>query len=300
MSVAQEPDLQSEGVVAPEEAGGLELDDPSFDPGGDTALSFDTAPAPLASDDGSDTGDGAPLDVEPTVDLDARLAPLADAGPEVSEDQAAVPPTEAVPPGGPATPGTAPALGGSSPGTAPNPAAPNPGGAVPLEPTTPSAGAGGPGTRQVGSARRKAQAHSPRAAQAQTRPSTPSRYTQEEMRPGTDAPASSQRVSDEAGAPAEPYPAPDSTTPTSASLVSTSASEAPEPTPAAKRLSRGSRFHVVQPGDSLWSIAKQLVGPNATAGRIAREVDRLWTLNRSRIATGDPDLLLVGTRLQLR
>jgi Tfp pilus assembly protein FimV len=99
---------------------------------------------------------------------------------------------------------------------------------------------------------------------------------------------------------AQPNPAPDSTTPTSAWLASTSASEAPEPTPAAKRLRHGSRFHIVQPGDSLWSIAKQLVGPNATAGRIAREVDRLWTLNRSRIATGDPDLLLVGTRLRLR
>src|SRR5918999_491432 len=113
MSVAQEPDLQSEGVVAPEEAGGLGLDDPSFDPGGDTALSFDTAPAPSAPDDGSDTGDGPPLDAEPTFDLDARLAPLADTGPEASEDQAAVPPADAVPPGGAAAPGTAPAPGDS-------------------------------------------------------------------------------------------------------------------------------------------------------------------------------------------
>jgi len=61
-----------------------------------------------------------------------------------------------------------------------------------------------------------------------------------------------------------------------------------------------SRFHVVQPGESLWSIARQLLGRDASAGRIAREVNRLWSLNHSRIATGDPDLLMVGTRLELR
>jgi nucleoid-associated protein YgaU len=68
----------------------------------------------------------------------------------------------------------------------------------------------------------------------------------------------------------------------------------------AERLDRDARFYVVQPGDSLWSIAKRLLGRDASAGRIAREVNRLWSLNRSRIATGDPDLLRVGTRLALR
>ena len=33
---------------------------------------------------------------------------------------------------------------------------------------------------------------------------------------------------------------------------------------------------------------------------IAREVNRLWELNRERIGTGDPDLVMVGTRLMLR
>jgi nucleoid-associated protein YgaU len=65
-------------------------------------------------------------------------------------------------------------------------------------------------------------------------------------------------------------------------------------------LDERSRFYVVQPGDSLWSIAKRLLGGDPSAGRIAREVNRLWTLNRSRIATGDPNLLMVGTRLELR
>ena len=65
-------------------------------------------------------------------------------------------------------------------------------------------------------------------------------------------------------------------------------------------LEDGPASYVVQPGDSLWSIAKQLVGRDASTGRIAREVNRLWSLNRARIATGDPDLLMVGTRLELR
>ena len=65
-------------------------------------------------------------------------------------------------------------------------------------------------------------------------------------------------------------------------------------------LHKGSRFYIVQPGDSLWSIARRLLGGDPSAGRIAREVSRLWTLNRPRIATGDPNLLMVGTRLELR
>jgi hypothetical protein len=63
----------------------------------------------------------------------------------------------------------------------------------------------------------------------------------------------------------------------------------------------GHRIHVVRPGESLWSIARDLLGPDATSpARIAREVNRLWELNSARIGTGDPDLLLVGTRLVLR
>ena len=53
-------------------------------------------------------------------------------------------------------------------------------------------------------------------------------------------------------------------------------------------------------GESLWSIANDLLGDRASAARIAREVNRLWELNSDRIATGDRDLLMVGTRLALR
>jgi Tfp pilus assembly protein FimV len=60
------------------------------------------------------------------------------------------------------------------------------------------------------------------------------------------------------------------------------------------------RFHVVSRGESLWSIASDLLGDKSSVARIAREVGRLWELNKQRIGTGDPDLLLVGTRLRLR
>jgi hypothetical protein len=63
---------------------------------------------------------------------------------------------------------------------------------------------------------------------------------------------------------------------------------------------RGGRVHVVRANESLWSIARDLLGDQASAARIAREVNRLWELNSGRIGTGDPDLLLAGTRLKLR
>jgi nucleoid-associated protein YgaU len=62
----------------------------------------------------------------------------------------------------------------------------------------------------------------------------------------------------------------------------------------------GDRTHRVQPGESLWAIAADLLGTSATPARIAREVHRMWTLNASRIATGNPDLLMTGTVLELR
>jgi hypothetical protein len=75
---------------------------------------------------------------------------------------------------------------------------------------------------------------------------------------------------------------------------------APPPKPTKRdAATRGDRYHVVQPGESLWSIARDLVGHDASAARIAREVNRLWTRNSARIATGDPDLLMVDTKLAL-
>jgi hypothetical protein len=68
----------------------------------------------------------------------------------------------------------------------------------------------------------------------------------------------------------------------------------------ADRATRTDRFHVVHSGESLWSIAGDRLGGERSPARIAREVSRLWELNKERIGTGDPDLLLVGTKLRLR
>jgi nucleoid-associated protein YgaU len=62
----------------------------------------------------------------------------------------------------------------------------------------------------------------------------------------------------------------------------------------------GDRFHVVQRGESLWSIASERLGDRASVDRVAREVGRLWELNAERIGTGSPDLLYAGTRLRLQ
>jgi hypothetical protein len=61
----------------------------------------------------------------------------------------------------------------------------------------------------------------------------------------------------------------------------------------------GDESHVVQSGESLWSIAADLLGDDASPARIAREVNRLWEANRDRIGTGNRDLVMAGTRLEL-
>ena len=55
---------------------------------------------------------------------------------------------------------------------------------------------------------------------------------------------------------------------------------------------------IVRHGESLWSIAADLLGPGVSPARIAAEVERLWRLNRARIRTGSPDVLPVGTTLR--
>ena len=86
--------------------------------------------------------------------------------------------------------------------------------------------------------------------------------------------------------------------------VSSAASGGPSSTaghPAkAAAISESAESYLVRPGDSLWSIAKRLLGPEASTAQVAREVHRLWTLNAERIGTGDPDLIMVGQTLRLR
>jgi Tfp pilus assembly protein FimV len=70
--------------------------------------------------------------------------------------------------------------------------------------------------------------------------------------------------------------------------------------PKVRRARPGDRVHVVLAGESLWSIASDVLGSRATVANVAREVNRLWDLNGARIGTGDRDLLPVGTRLVLK
>lgn len=93
-------------------------------------------------------------------------------------------------------------------------------------------------------------------------------------------------------APMNPAPAPTS---------SPAPVTAPSPTiPAAERAKPGDHTHTVRAGESLWSIASDFLGSDASTARTARVVNRLWQLNRERIGTGDPNLLMVGTTLRLR
>ena len=55
---------------------------------------------------------------------------------------------------------------------------------------------------------------------------------------------------------------------------------------------------VVSPGDSLWSISAEWLGPKATPQQVAIGVERIYELNQERIG-GDPNLILVGQRLSL-
>jgi hypothetical protein len=90
-----------------------------------------------------------------------------------------------------------------------------------------------------------------------------------------------------ASPPAAYTPSSDSQAPTTAAVA------------AAPRHIRG-RFHVVLPGESLWSIASALLDADASPAAVALEVRRLWRLNAARIGTGDPSLLRIGVRLRLR
>jgi nucleoid-associated protein YgaU len=58
------------------------------------------------------------------------------------------------------------------------------------------------------------------------------------------------------------------------------------------------RTHVVRPGESLWSITAEHLGPRATISDIAAAWPRLFELNR-RLIGSNPRLVLPGQRLVL-
>jgi DNA-binding CsgD family transcriptional regulator/LysM repeat protein len=61
---------------------------------------------------------------------------------------------------------------------------------------------------------------------------------------------------------------------------------------------QGTERVVVVPGDSLWSISSEQLGPNATPQQIALLVERIYALNRNQIG-GDPNLIFAGQKLSL-
>ncbi len=279
---AYEPDTRQEGIAAPEqpvagEVGAPDADAPEFDPGGETALPFEVAPVPTSPHTlgQEDSGEGAPLDSEPSDDPDGRLAaPDGPVTPETGSDDP-VPPAEAFPQGDhPAE--SDPNLDALPPAADGDPLAPD------AELQAPE------GQSEVGERGRAPE----RGGSAPDRRLHPQPIDAPPIDPRADSTTPSAPGLEPALAPA---PAPAAATPLAPTGVEQSA-----PASAREALPGSARFHVVQPGDSLWSIAKRLLGRDASPARIAREVDRLWSLNGDRIGTGDPDLLMIGTKLRLR
>lgn len=69
-----------------------------------------------------------------------------------------------------------------------------------------------------------------------------------------------------------------------------------------RAMSQGSsmgRSVMVHAGDSLWSIARRLVGPSASDAEVHAKLVQVWNMNAKRIGTGDPNLIFPGTRLTL-
>lgn len=59
---------------------------------------------------------------------------------------------------------------------------------------------------------------------------------------------------------------------------------------------KGAPSVVVRPGDSLWSISEERLGPDATPRRILNGAEQIHALNRARIGA-DPDLIFAGQEL---
>jgi LysM repeat protein len=57
-------------------------------------------------------------------------------------------------------------------------------------------------------------------------------------------------------------------------------------------------MRAVEPGDTLWAIAQERLGPNASSGLIGQEVGRIFELNREWIGD-NPDLIRPGQELLL-
>jgi hypothetical protein len=266
---AAEPDREQEGVTAPDQT---EADAPSsemdLDPGGkstDLPLEVPQAPEIEASSDPYED-EGAP---EPDAAADDE-PPLADSNADAStpsvDPQQTPPPMEAA-----AAPSTAPEA--TSPTLAPETAA------TPAQPYPDAAAESHARERETARASR---ARNQAAAASDTKRAARAPHTQQR---------------DSTPHPMQVFAA---TAASAQAMQAQPAASRPVNASRSRGAQRGDRFHVVRPNESLWSIASDLLGDDASAVRIAREVNRLWELNSARVGTGNPDLLMIGTRLTLR
>jgi hypothetical protein len=266
---AAEQDQQQDGTAPVAQNGAPDpADSPDFDPGGDATDLPDTAP-PLpqqqaSADPGND--DTAPVDQAPATNPDDPVVDPGDGSDTGSAQPPPVPADGTPPPSTPAaTPPPAPV--GTTVDSPPTPA---PATETPAASATPPVRAPRAATRA---------AHRTRTARPRhKRPTHPAGPTSQV------APTTAANTSPQAATPAPP-------TVTDVPIAATARGRVARP---------GDRTHTVLAGESLWAIATDLLGADATPASVAREVNRLWQLNEDQIATGDPDLLMVGTRLTLR
>ena len=263
-ALAVEPDQEHEGAATPDQAAAQAPSSaPVYDPGGDsTDVPFDAAAAPAP--DALSVPESAGDDAGPTEQEAATNddAPVADSGDGT----------------GPQAPVQQPAPSPQDVVTLAPATEPEPPPVTALVPETPAA---------------EPPATPPSASDAE-----PTRPRKEETARAKPAPDDS---TPSISAPAATAPAagtPDTSAPSTVPVGQ--AQRSSETGSRGQAAQPGDRVHVVAPGESLWSIAGNLLGDSASVARTAREVNRLWELNGSRIATGDPNLLMVGTTLVLR
>ena len=264
-----------------------------------TDLPFDVDPLPPSAEPPGDsvptvpTEEGSAPAVEPDVTTgeDGLVVDPGDGtGPEASAD--AAPPTPESPPVDPAVTPPASNAAPQTPGSAsPDPTATSPEATQPGDPGAPQVIQGATqdeaskparGRRSDTTARRRSNAERSEQPSADVAKPNPSAALNEP--PVAASPATSHGTS-----------AGDAT-----GDVAYAARAETKAHLRVRAIRRGARFHIVAPNDSLWSIADRILDADAAVPRIAREVDRLWDLNEARIGTGDPDVLIPGTRLRLR
>jgi LysM repeat protein len=263
-AAAQVPEVDEQPDAAPAPGGEPPGLQPDFDPGGDDTFDHELAPLPGGPEAGGseDEGLGAPVETEPTTDTEALMLEGAPAPPAPAPEQ---PPAAAPQPPTTALPVESPA----APPAAVAPVATPPAATPVAETEAPAPQPGPRGTSKKGKT-----------------PKRPLKTHEVERRPVIGTSPTPPQQSPEPVVQATAAPAPPTTVPV------------PSPSEPPDSPITGASY-TVRAGDSLWSIARRLLGPDASAGRIAREVNRLWQLNQDRIRTGNPSLIHVGTVLKL-